>query len=91
MKSYFLENIDDVKSLEREISTLLPGQKNPWLIWHPEDVCAYVYIILGQDPELVVPAVAVNISGRHYKEDELILNFLQNLKNKVGGKISDDA
>ncbi|AJQ94855.1 hypothetical Protein YC6258_02817 [Gynuella sunshinyii YC6258] len=38
-----------------------------------------------------MPAVAVNISGRHYKEDELILNFLQNLKNKVGGKISDDA
>ena len=91
MKSYFLENINDVETLEVELSIILPGQKNPWLIWHQEDVCAYVNIILGQDPEIVVPAVTVDISGRHYGESELILKFLQNLQNKVGGTISDDA
>ena len=73
------------------LSILLPGQKNPWLILHQDDVCAYVNVILDQGLELSVPAVTVDLSGRHYEKDELILKFLRKLQNIVGGIISDDA
>lgn len=62
----------------------MPGQSRPWLLVSKEgDPIAYFNIVSGKH-------VQVDISGRHYNEDEAVLEVLEALRTSVGGTIHDD-
>ena len=93
MKSYFLEGLSDRNAAEMELSSLLPGQTDPWLLLaKPEDPIAYFNPrSQGADEDVVGPfLVQVDISGRHYYEDEAVLRVLRQMQQKLGGQIRDE-
>ncbi|BCG79496.1 hypothetical protein [Mesorhizobium sp. 113-3-3] len=89
MKSYFLEEPADEQQARRVLSTLLPGQSEPWLLTAAEGgAVAYFNItILKDDGGLAIQA---DISGRHFEQDEVVLIVLRAFQQKLGGTIRDD-
>lgn len=94
MKSYFLEGIASVEEAKVALREVLPGQQQPWLLRAPDgDVVAYFRVEAcgeAEDPELELPAVIVDISGRHYHSDDQVLTVLRILQQTIGGRITDD-
>ena len=94
MKSYFLEGIASVEEAKVVLRDLLPGQENPWLLRAPDgDAIAYFRVEArgeAEDPEIELPAVLVDISGRHYHADDQVLTVLRALQRTIGGRITDD-
>lgn len=85
MKSYFLVGTIGKAETEAELDRQLPGQRHPWLLLAlgGSDAIAYVNVEANGD-------VQVDISGRHYTKDEVVLRLLRSLRNKIGGTIEDD-
>lgn len=84
MKSYFLAEVADPGALEAALGLLLPGQSHPWLLLSEAgDPIAYFNVECGEH-------VLVDISGRHYNEDQAVLRVLEALQTRVGGTIHDD-
>jgi hypothetical protein len=90
MKSYFLEHIENVSSIEQSLNELLPGQSEPWLIKVGDDVAGYVNTETFDERE-GGHTVTVDMSGRHYNRDQEILYFLSELQKRVGGKVINDV
>lgn len=94
MKSYFLEGIASAEEAKVVLRDLLPGQENPWLLRAPDgDAIAYFRVGArgeAEDPDIELPAVLVDISGRHYSSDEQVLTVLRTLQQTLGGRITDD-
>ena len=89
MKSYFLEGLDDPDRVRSELSKLLPGQTDPWLLLTADDdVVAYFNI---STEECYGLCVEVDISGRHYYRDEAVLEALRELQKQLGGVVRDDS
>ena len=91
MKSYFLEHVSSIAAAESALRAELPGQEYPWLLLSPDgDVVAYFYIgaALEGEPNL---HIQVDVSGRHFNEDALVIGLLQRLGARLGGNITNDA
>ena len=89
MKSYFLEGLIDGHSAQRELSKVLPGQADPWLLnSQAGDPIAYFYIEKDEDG---IACVHADISGRHFDEDAPVLEVLHKLQRQLGGTITDDS
>jgi hypothetical protein len=87
MKSYFLCGLHDESAISAGLSELLPkGAANWLLLSNAGDAIAYFNI----ETEEVGPEIHVHISGRHYYEDEKVINLLRILKSRLGGVIVDD-
>lgn len=79
--------------VEVELSRLLPGQTDPWLLLaSPEDPIAYFNLrVRGEEEDLLGPnLIQADISGRHYHEDEAVLSVLREIQSISGGQIRDD-
>lgn len=93
LKSYLLEGLSDINAAEVELSSLLPGQTTPWLLLaSAEDPIAYFNPRrIGEDEDAVGPfLIQVDISGRHYNEDDAVLRVLRLIQNRLGGQIRND-
>lgn len=93
MKSYFLEGLSDSDAVSEELSSLLPGQIDPWLLLAKAgDPIAYFNSRSPSDLEdLQGPfLVQADISGRHYREDDAVVRILRSVQEKLGGRIRDD-
>ena len=85
MKSYFLEKIESLELLREVLDTLMPEQREPWVIMHaPLDAIAYFNVIDGN-------GVQADISGRHFNRDDDVLSVLRALRERVGGVVLDDC
>ena len=102
MKSYFIEGLGDLGPVRSELSKLLPGQVDPWLLLTADDdVVAYFNISTEEfnisTEEFNISAeeadglcVVADISGRHYYQDEAVLKILRELQKRLGGVVRDD-
>jgi hypothetical protein len=91
MKSLFLDHVSSVAAAEAALNNELPGQSDPWVIFHgPDDAIAYltVGVVLEDGPNLHIQA---DISGRHYDKEKVVIDLLRRLQQRVGGSISSDA
>lgn len=85
---YFLEKVVSEEEIRKALSELLPGQANPWILWGGEgDALAYFHLNKNDEGALSINA---SISGRHYGEDESVLEILRQLQRRIGGAIEDD-
>jgi len=99
MKSYFLYAISGVAAAEAGLDRLLPIQRHPWVLFASlGDAIAYFNVsernaeVEGpDDPAGPGPMVQVDISGRHYYEDDAVLAVLRQLRQTVGGLVMDDS
>jgi len=96
MKSYLLEGLGDLDRARSELSKLLPGQADPWLLLTADDdVVAYFNISTEEfnfsTEEADVRCVVADISGRHYYQDEAVLKILRELQKRLGGVVRDDS
>lgn len=92
LKTYLLEGVSDRSSAEAELSTLLPGQSNPWVLLASEgDAVAYFDPRpRGAEEDVRGPfLIHADASGRHYNEDEAVLRILRLVQTKLGGDIRD--
>ncbi|MFC2253940.1 hypothetical protein ACETRX_30200 [Labrys portucalensis] len=94
MKSYFLEELHDNIAAEEALTESLPGQARPWIIWTSgrDDVVAYLNVCeetKGETPRgpFVIHA---DISGRHYRGDQKVIEVLCRLQQRLGGTIRND-
>ena len=88
MKSYFLSPISSQDIAAAALGSLLPGQRDPWLLKDAQgDAIAY-FNVGPSDTAPSVATISVDISGRHYDSDSDILAVLEKLREKVGGDIS---
>lgn len=88
MKSYFLEELGDPVRVRNELSKLLPGQIDPWLLLAPDgDAMAYFNVV---EEDAGTTSVDVDISGRRYNCDEEVLDVLRELQTRLGGVVRDD-
>ena len=95
MKSYFIEGLGDLGRVRSELSKLLPGQADPWLLLTADDdVVAYFNISTEEfnfsAEEAYGLCVVADISGRHYYQDEAVLKILRELQKRLGGVVRDD-
>ncbi len=91
MKSYFLEGICSNEKAIEALRRHFPGQEHPWLLHDASgDVIAYLDVAEGGDSTIRIPAIAVDISGRHFNSDALVLAVLRSLQSQLGGDITDD-
>jgi hypothetical protein len=90
MKSYFLEDIASHQDVLEALAQLLPGQQRPWLLRDLQgDVMAYFNTHPSEsDPNKI--EVQVDMSGRHYNEDKVVVDALRKLQVVLGGIIRDD-
>ncbi|MBX9400822.1 hypothetical protein K4L06_05815 [Lysobacter sp. BMK333-48F3] len=87
MKSYFLEGVRGRAETEAALSELLPGQTDPWILWHvPGDPIAYLSI--GEERNALY--VQADISGRHCRQDDTVVDVLRELQRRVGGIVGRD-
>ena len=87
MKSYVLDQIASIHEARELLGTILPGQRNPWLLLDiGGDPIAY-FDLIETDIDVHGPSVIANISGRHYNEDGKVVAVLHRLQAVVGGKI----
>jgi hypothetical protein len=90
MKSYCLEKIRSIGDVRDALDRLLPGQREPWLLLQsPRDVIAYFHLgPTGEGSGDI--GVQVDISGRHFYEDDRVIGVLRVLQGEVGGVILND-
>ena len=91
MKSYFLLDFD-VAGAEAALSEALPRYPDNWVLWHKpdEDAVAWFYESTVELSDGDTPAIQVDVSGRHYNEDDRVLTVLRRLQARIGGKIIND-
>lgn len=83
MKSYLLADVADPGALEATLGLVLPGQSHPWLLLSEAgDTFAYFNVERGQHVQL-------DVSDRHYNEDQAVLRVLEARRHRVGGTIHD--
>ena len=88
MKTHLLAPIQSVAQSIAALDTLLPGQRNPWLLLAASgDPIAYFNVAEKLDGE-PLPHVAADLSGRHYDDDAPVRNILLRLQAMVGGELS---
>jgi hypothetical protein len=90
MKSYFLEDIAPQQDVPEALSQVLPGQQNPRLLL---DVRGDAIACFNADPSETDPSkieVTADMSGRHYNEDNAVIDALRRLQTALGGTIRDD-
>jgi hypothetical protein len=88
VKSYILSPISSENVAAETLALLLPGQRDPWLLKDSHgDAMAYFNVGASDTPR-AVPAVSVDISGRHYNCDADVLAVLEKVKERVGGDIT---
>lgn len=88
MKTYILDGISSQAEAAVLLSAILPSQSSPWLLLaEAGDPIAY-FDVVATDVDLVGPAVTADVSGRHYNEDREVVEILEQLQKKLGGKIS---
>jgi hypothetical protein len=91
MKSYFLDHVSSIAAAETALSDELPGQRDPWVMVHDQgDAMAYLSVGTALDGEENLH-IQADISGRHYDEDQMVIDLLERLQKRVGGSISSDA
>ena len=90
MKSYFLEGVASAEAAASALRLILPGQESPSLLRTLDgDPIAYFNVIDGEI-DVVCPAVQVDVSGRHWDRIDLVLSTLEELRMRVGGRITSD-
>lgn len=90
MKSYFLEELDDDVAARKALTEELPRQKGPWFLRAPSgcEGIAYLYVDEGGEGETRGPLVIqADISGRHYYEDQKVIDVLCRLQQRFGGVV----
>jgi len=89
LKSYFLEGLIDEQSARCELSKVLPGQLDPWLLNSGAgDPVAYFNVGKTEDG---IPCIQADISGRHFDQDQRVLGVLHKLQCQLGGTVTDDS
>ena len=88
MKSYFLEGITSLDAARVALRATLPGQENQWLPADNNGNAVAYFNLSASDLDLHVPAVIVDISGRHSDQDENVVRVLRKLQTVVGGIIT---
>ncbi|PWJ90426.1 hypothetical protein C8D77_105321 [Mesorhizobium loti] len=89
MKSYFLERLGEVPFVRSELSKLLPHQVDPWLLnAGDKDPVAYLSVAACDDG---TSYIQVDMSGRHFDQDELVVQVLRQLQGQLGSVIRDDS
>ena len=90
MKSYCLSPIRSRSTAAENLDSLLPGQRDPWLLKDASgDAMAYFHI--DEEGQPGVLTVGADISGRHYDCDAEVVSVLERLRDLVGGEITTDA
>ena len=90
VKSYRLEEITSLERAIEELTLLLPGQENPWLLKDATgDAIAYFNVEITAS-EAATLCIVADVSGRHYDEDDAVVDILRLLRRAVGGAIRDD-
>lgn len=89
MKNYFLEGLIDEMSARCELSKVLPGQVDPWLLNSDAgDPIAYFYLAKNEDG---IRCIQADVSGRHFDQDQRVLSVLCKLQSQLGGTVTDDS
>jgi len=87
MKSIFLTNLRRPEILKSAISSILPGQKEPWILASTAgDPIAYFHI----EKEDTKPSIQADISGRHYEKEKIVIDTLIEIAGLVGGTIKNE-
>src|SRR5262245_42280154 len=90
-KSYSLQSVESIEGAVATLREILPGQVSPWLLLSSDgDPIAYFDVRPG-DVDAAGPSVVVDVSGRHYDDDEKVLAILRKLQQSIGGNIVSDT
>ena len=87
----FRPSLDRKDRAEAALSSLLPGQANPWLVLTPEgDPIAYLNVqrMDGGSDHWEIQA---DMSGRHFHCDSEVLQVLSTLQSRIGGEVGHDV
>ena len=90
MKSMALAAISKPDKVRAVLDHVLPGQREPWLLSAKDgDPIAYFHLEPdGSDWE--APYIQVDVSGRHYDENDAVTEVLGKIAALVGGRIERD-
>lgn len=97
MKSYFLVGFESPERAKAALSDAFAGQAGEtWVLFaNADDPMAYFYLATnecGEFEEFAKDAniIQVDISGRHFNEDDKIIAGLARLQGRLGGHIFND-
>ncbi len=93
MKSYFLGPIPSRTEAAAALTSILPGQAEPWLLKHTSGNAIAYFNLADPEEEIDTPGTSViqaDMSGRHYNEDAAVIEVLEKIRQLIGGSISDD-
>ncbi len=91
MKSFFLTGLRSETTVRDALKKLLPGQQDPWLLLSTSgDVVAYLHV-QPADPEAQGVEIQVDVSGRHFSSDDVVLDMLLTLQQSIGGVVENDV
>lgn len=90
MRTYCLSPIASRSTAAETLDSLLPGQREPWLL-KDETGDAMAYFNIDDIDQSHVLTVSADISGRHYNCDAAVVSVLERLRDRVGGEITNDA
>ena len=90
MKTYSLSPIASRSAAAETLDSLLPGQREPWLL-NDSRGDAMAYFAIDDISQAGVLTVSADISGRHYNCDADVVSVLERLRECVGGEITNDA
>jgi len=90
VKTYCLSPIALRSTAAEALDSLLPGQREPWLL-KDESGDAMAYFNIDDIDQTGVLTVSADISGRHYDCDAEVVSVLERLRDRVGGEIINDA
>jgi hypothetical protein len=90
VKTYCLSPIASRRTAAEALDSLLPGQREPWLLKDASgDAMAYFDFDDVDQPGVLT--ISADISGRHYNCDAAVVSVLERLRDRVGGEITNDA
>ena len=88
MKSYFLDELTNEDAARLALSAELPNWVEPWLLKDErKDVIAYFDVIRSPEGKVSIQA---DLSGRHHDEADAVIRVLTNLRDRLGGLVTDD-
>lgn len=88
MKSYFLDGLSNYAEARAALSERLPHWVEPWLLKdNLGDPIAFLTLEQAEDGQIAIQA---DLSGRHHDDAAAVIELLRYLRERVGGRVTDD-
>ena len=73
------------------LNEALPGQTEPWVLVADDGIDAVAYFNVEEDDQEGPYVIVADMSGRHYRTDQSVIDILEKLQKDLGGTIHSSA